>query len=454
MSMFRVFRICAIALAISSISLSARAETLSEALAYAYSNNPEIASAFLSVRAARQGIRRAEGALLPTVGASGSYSANWTDSPRIPGEEFSDTASIGVNYNQTLFDSGASQLGIEVAQANYEAASHGATNTEQNVLLNVASAYFNVIANQRVVQIRQENLAFVEAQLSAARDRLELGEGTRLDVAQAESALAQASANVQAAVNNLRNSQAAYERYVGHPPANLSGGMGVSGLIPASMDSALAAATREHPGLLASQAQIRAAQLEAQQTRAGFGPSLSLQGQAGLNGIVTGSTATSASVKLNLTIPIYVPTRDPSIESANIGRMQSELDAMVTRNQIVEAVRQAWAGMQTAGAQIESATAAVAAGRLALQAVVDQNEVGQATTLEVLDARSGLLTAEETLVSAQAQRGIATFSLVSAMGRLTASELGLAVQPRNAEGEPVASRSAQPVSKDNWAGLR
>ncbi|MCD7061068.1 TolC family outer membrane protein [Pelagibacterium xiamenense] len=451
MSIFHVFRVSAAALLVSATSLAVKAESLPEALAYAYSNNPEIASAFLSVRSARQAIRSAEGSLLPTVGASGSYQASWTDTPQIPGENFNDTVSLGLSYNQTLFDNGASQLGIQVAEADYDAATHAATNTEQNVLLNVVTAYYNVISNQRIVGIRQENLSFVRAQLQAARDRLELGEGTRLEVAQAESAVAQASANYQAAVNNLRTSEATYERYVGHAPSNLSGGMGVSHLLPSSMDAALSIATSGHPGLLASQAQIRSAQLEAQQTRAGFGPNVSVQGQAGLNGFTSGSTASSASVTLSLSIPIYTPTRDPSIQLANIGRMQSELDAFVTRDQIVEAVRQAWAGMQTAGAQIESATAAVAASRLAVQAVVDQSEVGQATTLDVLDAQSDLLIAEETLVSAQAQRNIATFSLISAMGKLTAADLQLAVQPRDAEGAPITP-SAAPT--DSWSGLR
>src|SRR5690606_7374137 len=116
---------------------------------------------------------------------------------------------------------------------------------------------------------------------------------------------------------------------------------------------------------------------------------------------------------------------------------------------------QAWAGYNSANSQIQSATAAVAATRLALDAVVDQSEVGQATTLDILDARATLLTVEEQLASAQVQRSIAAFSLVSAMGQLSAEELALPVTPRTVEGTylPQAS-TATPASQDAWAGLR
>lgn len=439
-------------IALFGLASAAHGQSLTSALAYAYENNPEIASSFLSVRAARQGIIAAEGARLPTIGAEGSLGATstWVSG----GQSWSTSDSVGIGYNQTLFDNNATSAAISGAEARYDAAVYGARNTEQNVLLSVIQAYVNVVANRRIVEIRQESVGFVEAQVGSARDRLELGEGTQLEVSQAEASLAQATAAYQAAVNNLRNAEANYQRWVGRAPGSLSGGYSYASLIPGSLDAALARANTDHPALLASAAQLRAAQYGYEETLASFGPNLSVTGQVGAGGFTSGTVATQASVSLRLSVPIYTPTRDPSVEQANIGQIQTQLEGFATRDQIVEAVRQGWAGIQAATAQIEAATAAVAASRLALQATIDQNELGQATTLDVLDARASVASVEETLISAQSQRTIAAYSLVAAMGTLSAQHLGLPVQPRTVEGDVVVPVTAPAAPADAWGDLR
>lgn len=437
-------------IALMGLVSSAQAQSLTSAMAYAYENNPEIASSFLSVRAARQGIIAAEGAMLPTIGAEASIGHTWSNIATRHGP----SDSVGLSYSQTLFDNNASSAAISGAEAQYDAAVYGAKNTEQNVLLSVIQAYVNVVANRRIVEIRQESVGFVDAQVGSARDRLELGEGTQLEVSQAEASLAQSTAAYQAAINNLRTSEANYQRWVGQAPGSLSGGYNFSSLLPGSLDAALARANSGHPALLASAAQLRAAQYGYEETLASFGPSLSLTGQVGAGGWTGGTVATDASISLRLSVPIFVPSRDPSVEQANIGQIQTQLDGFATRDQIVEAVRQGWAGVQAATAQIEAATAAVAASRLALQATIDQNELGQATTLDVLDARASVASVEETLISAQSQRTIAAYSLIAAMGTLTAQDLGLPVQPRTAEGDVVVPAAAPTAPADAWGNLR
>jgi len=446
----------ALAAAIAIVPVAGYGQSLTQVLVHAYENSPTLASAFLSVRAAGQGIRSAEGAYLPSVGASASVNATY--SPNMQGDyTISTSDQFGLSYNQTLFDNFASDAAIRAARENYDASVHTAANTEQNVLLQAATAFYNVILNRRIVDIRRENLGFVQTQLEAARDRLELGEGTRLDVAQAESSQAQAQASYQAAVNNLTTSEAQFISAVGMPPASLSDNMSVARLIPNSVDAALALAEQTHPALLASAAQIRAATFQAEETVASFGPNVSLSASAGMGGFTGDRVAGQAQIGLSLSIPIYTPTRDPAVEQANIARMQSEVQAFANRDQVYEAVRQAWAGYNSAYSQIQSATAAVAATRLALEAVIDQSEVGQATTLDILDARATLLTVEEQLASAQVQRSIAAFSLVAAMGQLSATELALPVIPRAADGTYLpqpASATTIPASQDAWAGLR
>ncbi|WP_116654041.1 TolC family outer membrane protein [Pelagibacterium sediminicola] len=449
MSVLKVFRLGALALALGLTPTLSHAESLADAMAYAYANNPSLASSFLTVRSAQQGIRSAEGARLPTIGGEASVGYTWSD---VPGRT-APNDSLGLSYSQTLFDSSTDDA-ILRAQAEYDAAVQGARNVEQNVLLSVAQAYVNVVTNRRIVDIRQENIGFVRAQLQSARDRLELGEGTQLDVAQAQASLAQAEAAYQGAINNLRQAEANYVRWVGHEPRGLSASYRFGNLLPGSLDSAIAAATTNHPALLASAAQIRAAQHGYNETVAGFGPTISFTGQAGLGGFSTNTIASQASVSLRLSVPIFVPARDPAVERANIGQIQTQVEGIATRDQITEAVRQGWAGIQATTAQIESATAAVAASRLALQAVIDQNEVGQATTLDVLNARASLLNAEEALASAQAQRAIASYSLIAATGALSAANLGLPVQLRGADGTVAEPVRVPEAPADVWGNLR
>lgn len=449
MSVFKVFRIGALALGLGLTPTLSHAESLAEAMAYAYVNNPSLASSFLSVRSAQQGVRAAEGARLPTIGAEASVGYTWTDAPSGPGP----SDRLGLSYSQTLFD-GSTDASILKAQAEYEAAVQGARNVEQNVLLAVAQAYVDVVTYKRVVEIKQENIGFVSAQLQSARDRLELGEGTQLDVAQAQASLAQAEASYQGAINNLRQVEANYVRWVGREPRGLSATYSFGNLLPGSLDAAIAAATANHPALLVSSAQIRAAQYGYDETVAGFGPTISFSGQAGLGGFTNNAIGSQASVSLQLTVPIFVPTRGPAVEAANIGQIKSQVEGIATRDQITEAVRQGWSGIQATTAQIESATAAVAASRLALQAVIDQNEVGQATTLDVLNARASLLNAEEALASAQAQRTIASYSLIAATGALSAANLGLPVQLRGVDGTVAEPVKVPTAPADAWGNLR
>src|SRR5690606_4347042 len=361
MLFYRVMKFGAVALLGLTTATGAQAESLTSALAYAYENNPEIASSFVSVRSARQDVVQAGGAHLPTIGAQLSLNQTFTNSPEgvnpitgqtVGGRSSSTSDSIGLNYSQNLWDNFASDAGMLAAQAAYEAQAYSAANTEQTVLLSAATSYFNVLRDRRLVQIAEENLGFVGAQLQSARDRLELGEGTELDVAQAQAAVAQATAAFQAARASLLSSEASYQLNVGRAPGSLSSGFTTASM-PSSIDSALAAARTGHPALLASQAQVRAAAHQADQVDASFGPQLSLSAGAGVSGFTGNDGVTQqAQIGLNLSVPIFTPSRDPSVERANLARISSELQSLSTYNTLEEAIRSGWAGVQTATAQI------------------------------------------------------------------------------------------------------
>ena len=437
---------------------AAQAQSIAQALAAAYDHAPDLQSALLNAKSSAEDIVRAESGKRPTIGASLGGNYNWAVGPGAVGPggtnptgafTGSSTFSAGVSYNQTIFDNFATEAQIEAARAGAEAAEYQIRNTEQNVLLDVVQAYMDVMTGQQLVALRQENLTFFRAQLQSSEDRLEVGEGTRIDVAQAEARLAQGEAGYRAAISSLEISQATFQRLVGAAPRNLSGGHDFSRLIPNTLQSAIAEAETGHPAILLAKAGIRAAQAGSDGAQAAFGPKATVNGEVGTSySSSSGPAGLSGRVGFQITVPIYAGgALGAGVRKANIEQIRSEVDAMGAYDQVRAAVIAAWSGIQSADAQITAAQAAVSAGQEVLEGVIQERDLGTRTTLEVLNAQAELTNAREGLINASSGKVIATFSLLAAIGRLTAADLGL----------PVEIKTAVPYTQtveDVWQELR
>jgi outer membrane protein len=437
----------ALALVLAAASVGgAQAQSISQALTTAYDHAPDLQAALLSAKSAAENVALAQAGKRPTIGASISGSHNWN----LVGGTVSESNSLttGLSYNQTIFDNFKTDAQIEAARAGAEAAEYQIRNTEQNVLLAVVQAYMSVLSDRQLVALRQENSNFFQAQLQSARDRLDVGEGTRIDVAQAEARLAQGDAAYRAALASLEISQATFQRYVGVAPQNLDSSHNFGRLVPSSLQAAISEAETGHPAILLSKAAIRAAQAGTDAAQASFGPTASVTGQVGSRYSDGPTDGFSGSIGFQITIPLYAGGAiGANVRKANIEQIKSEVDAMSAYDQIREAVISAWAGIQSADAQISAANSAVSAGRTVLDGVIQERDLGTRTTLDVLNAQAELTTAREGLINASTNKVIATFSLLSAMGRLTATDLGLAVEVKS------AVRYNQAV-EDVWQELR
>lgn len=446
---FRTLCVSALALFVAAAPVSVQAESLREALTAAYNNNPNISSALLAVKSTAEGIVSAKAGKLPTVGMGLDLTHSFDN--RTGSFAQTDTASLGLNYNQTLFDNGRTDAAVEQARALTEVSAQALRNAEQNVLLSVVQAYMGVIRDSQLVQLRSDNVKFLQAQVKSSQDRLDIGEGTKLDVSQAQTSLATGVASYQAAIANLQSSQASYERWVGHKPRNLTQDFSFKGMLPKSVEEATSLSEVYHPAILSAKAAIRAAQSGSDQARAAFGPTLGLIGKIGTAETFSNSNGTntiSGSLGLSLTIPLYSGgALGASVRKANLGQMKSEFDSQVTRDQVREAVVTSWATLQNAVAQIDSAQQALNAASLALDATVQSRDVGQSTTLDVLNAQSQVTQAREALISATSSRVIASFALVSATGKLSAQDLKLPVKIKSADGYIA-------TVEDVWQDLR
>jgi outer membrane protein len=445
----RAVRAAALAFGVALLPAVAHAESLRQALESAYRNNPTIMSALLSVKQTAEGIALAKSGKLPTIAGTISSGTSFSNVGHSDTFTTSDSWSAGLSYSQTIFDNFKTDAEIEQARALTDLSKYSLANSEQNVLLAVVQAYYGVIQDTQLVQLRQENMAFYDAQVSSSDDRLRLGEGTKIDVSQSKARQAQAVASYQSAIASLQSSQASFARYVGHKPKSLTGDFNFGKLLPSTLDAALSSALANHPAILSAQASIRVAQSSSDAAKAAYGPTLRLVGAVnaiGNNG--ADQSGVNGSVNFSLSVPIYAGgALGASIRQSNLGQIKSEVDALAAEDQIREAVTTSWASLQNASAQITSAQAAVESGQLVVEGTIQERDVGQKTTLDVLNAQAELTTAREGLIQARAAKNIAAFALIAATGRLNATRLGLNVEVKSADGY---------ISKveDVWAELK
>lgn len=444
----------------------ASAESLQEAMAAAYANNPTLNAARAGTRATDENVSQANASYRPTItgqvsagisatdarGGNAGSTSNWAST-------YTDTGSVqaAIKIVQPLYMGGRIDNSVKKAESSVRASREQLRSTEQSTLLDTASAYMNVILSGQVLELRKSNVAFLQEQVRAANDRFSVGEGTRTDVSQAEAALADATAKVSVAQADLMTAKANYIKVVGHEPKGLKSPGPITKLLPNQFSVAVNASRTEHPAIRSAMYNADTAEFNVKYEEGSLLPNLVLQGSVGsaFAGNVTNSTTTAerartldGSVSAVLTIPIY----QGGVEYSNVRQAkeelgQAKLQVDVARMAVDASLTQAWSTLESAKAQIVAAQAAVKASQLALEGVVEEQKVGQRTTLDVLNAQSTLIDAKLSDVSAQAQYVVASYSVVAAIGRLDRERLGLKVTAYKPEQHYEQVR-------DKWIGLR
>ncbi|GGB54540.1 channel protein TolC [Roseibium aquae] len=427
---------------------SASAETIMEALALTYANNPTLNSARAQLRAVDENVPQALAGWRPTVSAAAEIGRIRSDFDGF--ESYRTNSSISLSVSQTLFRGFRTVNSTRQAEALVRAQRESLNATEQDVLLAAAQAYVDVIRDTALVSLARSDLDFLNEQVRAARDRFEVGEGTRTDVSQAEARVAEARANLNTSLANLNASRAVYRQIVGMEARNLSADATIDRLVPQSMETALKISETAQPLIRQSQHQVDSAIFNVKAIEGELLPTVTVDGSLSRswNPSSTVDDSETAQVFGRVNIPIYQAGRVSSrVRQAKeeLGRAQLQLD--VIRDQVRANVISAWGNFQAAGGSIEAARAAVEASQLALEGVIEEQRVGQRTTLDVLDAQRELVNQRVNLVTAQRNRIVGAYQLVSAIGRLDVSSLELNV----AHYKPVEHYQAV---RDQWFGLR
>lgn len=464
MSYIRGLRLGAAAVAILGFSLSAaHAESLKQALSAAYANNPSIKAALASVKIAAENIALYKANTRPVIGVGG----NIEDTVVSADGKVSHTPSttLGLTYSQTIYDNHATDANIEQARANVEVAKQTLRTTESSVMLSAVEAYMNVILYTQLVQLRTDTVQFYQSQVKAAQDKQNIGEGTKIDVAEAQASLASAVASQKSASASLQTAEASYVHYVGHKPHNLSSDFNYGTTIPAGVEAAVSLAAANNPSVLSAKATIRAEAAAAIAAAAAFGPTVSATGSLGptfsstCSGSCTGNAPEiSGTMKLSFSLPVYSGGGLGAAQrQADLTRLKSDFDAQAELASATDTAVSSWTSLQNTAAQITSAIAAVDAYQLALNGVIQERDVGQKTTLDVLNAESTLISYKETLITANANRVTAAFTLISAIGRMSPKDLGLNAAPKSAQHYIQAvedtwqeARTLEPLPRPAW----
>ncbi len=407
--------------------------TLEGALAQLFSANRELAAARAKLRATAEALPQERAALLPQIAGTAEIGAARTEDRTREGGAVTDETSgaLGVELNQVLFDGFRGINGMEAARAQILGAEQTYFNLEQTVVLAGASAYMDVLRNRRVAKLRRENLAFLEEQLRAARVRLDIGDGTVTDVAQAESQRALATAVLETALADLAASEAVYTDIFGAEPGDLRPATMPQGALPSSIEAARQAGRDRNPAIRAAAHAVREASARLEAAKGGRLPSVNLTASVqnefatkrpdatGLPGVDLDREKDdlTASVGVKLSVPFYQGGRVSSqIRQAKETLTQRQIEADRARSQANAAITAAWARLKAARQNVKGYKARVAATQLALDGVIEEREVGQRTTLDVLNAQAEFISSGILLLDAERELVVSGYRLLAAIG--------------------------------------
>ncbi|WP_241523975.1 TolC family outer membrane protein [Oceaniglobus indicus] len=395
-----------------------RAESLTDAFIAAYKHNGLLEQNRATLRAADEDVAQAVALLRPVINYAAGISSRY---PQQSVDEL--TASLELSAELLLFDFGATRLGIDAAKETVLATREALIAAEQTVLLNTVQAYMAVRRDAAFVNLRQSNNRLIDRELKAARDRFEVGEVTRTDVAIAESRLAGAQSGLAAARGNLAQSREFYRRVVGSYPENLAPPP-TPPQTAKSLEAAIAVARRTHPDIRQAMRLVTVADIGIARAEAAMRPTVRARASIGLDQGLNDSR----SLGVTLSGPIYQGgALSSAYRQAQARRDRSRATLHLTQHQVEEAVGNAWALIAVSRASLSASDEQVRAATVAFRGVQEEATLGARTTLDVLDAEQELLDARTTRISADTDRYTAIYSLLATMGLLTVEHLGLGI---------------------------
>ncbi|WP_432769101.1 TolC family outer membrane protein [Sphingopyxis sp.] len=417
------------------LAAPAYAETLQGALAKAYENNPTLTAARAGQRANDENVPIQKSFGLPEIGTQAGYDENII----IPGNSFNSPArsvSASAQLSVPIYQGGAVRNAVRAAKYRVEAGQADLRATEASIFSQTVGAYMDVIRDIAIVQLNQKNVAVLRTNLQATSDRFEIGDLTRTDVAQSEARLALAEGDLRGAEANLIASREAYIRLVGEAPVDLEQPPLLPGL-PGTAEEAVAIALDSNPDIEAASLEVNASKSDIGVAKSSRAPKLSATLGGGYNnflgslnsgvpGLSVTQETSSAAAGLTVTLPIFTAgRRSAQVRQAQSRSSQAIENYVATERGVIAQTRGAYAAWQANEQVITATEQAVSANALSLEGVRAENSVGTRSILDILNAEQEYLNTQVQLVSARRNSYVAAFSVLAAMGKAEARDLGI-----------------------------
>jgi outer membrane protein len=435
--------------------LPALADTIEAALVRAYQNNPQLNAQRAQVRATDENVPQALSGYRPKVAVTASAGYQYSDllsSFGVPIDFAGPTAptSVGATATQTIYNGNQTANKTRAAESQVSGAREGLRVLEETVLLAAATIYMDYLRDSAIVEVNRSNVRVLDQTLKQTQDRFNVGEVTRTDVAQSEAQLAAGKTQLLAAEATLTTTQANFRRIIGSEPQALAPGSPVDRFLPATLPAAVELSLIENPNVTAAMYGIDVGFLQVKVNEGALLPTVTVQAsvQQAYQTNTTSPRTFAASAIAQVSIPIYQGGAEYSlIRQSKESLAQQRLVLEQTRDQARANTVTAWGQLVAGKAQVSSAQAQVTASEVALNGVREEAKAGQRTTLDVLNAQQALVNARVALVTAQHDRVVASYAVLSSVGRLSPQVLGLATTVYD------PSVHYQQV-RDSWYGVR
>jgi outer membrane protein len=441
--------------------LPALADTIEAALVRAYQNNPQLNAQRAQVRSTDENVPQALSGYRPKVALTASAGFQYTDTNSTQGGTASQLVrteihganpprSAGLTVTQTLFNGQQTANKTRAAESAVSGAREALRFLEESVLLSAATIYMDYLRDSAIVEVQKSNVRVLEQTLKQTRDRFNVGEVTRTDVAQSEAQLAAGNTQLLAAQATLTTTRANFRRIIGNEPEGLAPGSPVDRFLPGTLPGAVELSLIENPNVTAAMFGIDVNYLQVKVNEGALLPTVSLQAsvQQSYEQTMTVYRSFGASAIAQIAAPIYQGGAEYSlIRQSKENLAQQRLVLEQTRDQTRANTVTAWGQLVAGKAQVASAQAQVTASEIALNGVREEAKAGQRTTLDVLNAQQALVNARVALVTAQHDRVVASYAVLTAVGRLSPQVLNL---PTTVYDPSVHYQQV----RDSWFGVR
>jgi outer membrane protein len=372
---------------------------------------------------------QAEALGLPTLSANVKGVATQID---LPGGRSGDNNAVqtGLNGRMPLFNK-ANQATMEQAQRSLVASKAELESAEQDLIIRVTQAYFDVLAARDDVALAKTNKTYILEQLASAKRNFEVGTATITDTREAQSRADLATAQEIAADNNLINRRIALAYLVGRrdvDPLPLATPVVLPTIVPKNVEEWVSVADSVHPQVTRARIALEIAKLEIAKSKAGELPTIDAVASLGANyatgdSIIPGTTR-SGSLGLELNWPLYTggSVQNRIRETVSLEqRSREEFES--ARRTVAQNTRVAFWGVQSGEALVKALEAAESSSRLSLEATQLGYKVGVRVNIDVLNAQTQLFQTQRDLFKSRYDVLVNSLRLRQASGQLTPNDL-------------------------------